>query len=149
MANFTTKWLRGTIATIFSTELNSMANNAQVITSSPFDNSANLDLMAQAEIVIAGMGGTPTANTGLSVWFLVNVDGTNYEDGSTSVAPMRFADVVMPIRAVSTAQRIIIPCIVPAGSFHVLIRNDGTGQALNSSGNTLKIRPLTYQAVKQ
>jgi hypothetical protein len=74
---------------------------------------------------------------------LREVDGTNYEDGSSTVTPARNPDLVFPLRAVTTAQRIVVIGDLPPGSFVALLRNDGTGQAMAASGNTLKIRPVT------
>lgn len=147
MADFTTKWLRGTIATLLSAGLNSLANNGLAL-SSAFDNGTALDLQGELELVVT-YGSAPTANTGCAVWLLRNVDGTNYEDGSDSVTPARAPDLVFPLRAVTTGQRIILPVTIPPGSWKALLKNDGTGQAMAASGNTLKLRPLTYQHTEQ
>lgn len=149
---------QGSAQTIMSTELNSLANNTNVISSvangstgvitntqgtSGYDGYPR----AKAELNLGAPGGTLAAGSGISVWFLKIVDGSNYEDGGSSVTPARMPDVVFPVRAVSGAQRIIMECPVPVGTFKVLVRNDGTGQTLASSGNTLKLLLNTDQGV--
>ncbi len=137
------KNLRGTLTSLLTTELNSLANNAlnvgsaiTLTTGEPGYRSGELEC-------VVTFGTAPTANTCLLVWFLSEVDGTNYEDGGTSVTPARIPDAIIQLRAVTTAQRIIVPCTLPPGTFKALLKNDGTGQAMAASGNTLKVRPVT------
>lgn len=142
----TQKWARGTADTAMSTELNTLANNSNAVKASALSLTSTGYVLGEVELVVT-FGSTPTANTSVSVWFLREIDGTNYEDGSASVTPARNPDVVIPIRATTNAQRIIKQCVLPSGDFKPLVRNDGTGQAFASSGNTLKIRPITLQSV--
>ncbi len=139
----TLKNSRGSAVTVLSTGLNSLANIAQAITASPINLSGEAGFrQCEAELLVT-FGTNPTANTSFCAWLLKEIDGTNYEDGGASVTPTRVPDLIFTVRAVTTAQRIIAECDLPPGNFHVLIRNDGTGQAIASSGNTLKIRPKT------
>lgn len=147
MADFTTKNLRGTIQTALSTELNALANNALALGSAITLTSAGY-VLAEVEAVVT-FGVAPTANRALSVWFLREIDGANYEDGSATVTPARAPDCTLPLRAVTTAQRPIIVALLPPGDFKALLKNDGTDQALAATGNTLKIRPLTFEAETQ
>lgn len=140
----TTTQLRGTTQNALTTELNSLANNALAISAAVITVTSGGYLSVEVEGVFT-FGVAPTANTGLSVWFLREIDGTNYEDGSASITPARAPDLVIPVRAVTTAQRVSIPLSLPPGNFFALLKNDGTGQALAASGNTLKIRPTTLQ----
>ncbi len=144
------KYKLGTIATIFTTELNSLANNSNVVTTTPFDNTQGSTgdgyTMAEIELVVQ-FGTAPTSGTGVSVWFLRRPDGTNYEDGSASITPARMADVTIPVRNVNTAQRIVREFILPPGVCQILLRNNGTGQPFAATNNTLKIRPVTVEGV--
>ena len=142
----TQKWLRGTADTALTTELNSLANNSNAVKSAAVAISSSEYILAEIEFYVTFVG-TPSANTGLSVWFLREVDGTNYEDGSSSITPPRAPDIVFGVRATTSAQRIIKTCVIPPGFFKPLVRNEGTGQALAASGNILKIRPFTLQSV--
>lgn len=140
----TEQYLAGTVATLLATELNALANNANAI-GSAYSSGGNY-VLAEVEAVVT-YGVAPTANTGLSVWFLRAIDGTNREDGDASTTPARTPDVVLPLRAVTTAQRVTRRVAIPPGTFTPLLRNDGTGQALAATGNTLKILPLTFTGV--
>lgn len=142
----TQKWIRGTADTVLTTELNSLANNSNVVKATAIAPSSSEYTMVEVELYVT-FGSTPTANTGISVWFLREIDGTNYEDGSSTVTPTRNPDVVFGVRATTNAQRMIKTCMLPPGNFKPLVRNDGTGQAFAASGNTVKIRPVTLQSV--
>src|SRR5947209_4516094 len=110
----TEKYVIGSIATLMSTELNSLATSsgltAGAISSGAFNNTAGSTgdgyVLGELELVLAAPAGTLTAGTAAYVWFLRDPDGTNYEDGGASTIPARPADVIVPVRAVSTAQRI-------------------------------------------
>lgn len=143
----TTKWLRGgTLESLLTTGLNSLANNGLVLSSAVTITDSGY-VLADVELVVT-FGTNPTANTGISVWFLREVDGSTYEDGDASTTPARAPDLVLPVRATTSAQRIIVPnVLLPPGTFKALIKNDGTGQAFASSGNTLKLKCYTTQAV--
>lgn len=140
---------QGTPVTLLSTELNSLANNTNVVssvggTSGCFNNSqnvANFDgyVRGKLELVLGAPSGTVSQSSSLNVYFLRTVDGVNFEDGGASVTPAGSPDAVMPLNATSLAQRVIQECLVPVGLFKVLVRNSATGVTLAASGNTLKL----------
>ena len=137
--------LVGTLDPVFATgSTAALANNALAVTAAYTPTTANY---LTAEVEFTGTFATaPTAGTGLSVWFLRAVDGTNYEDGGTAVTPTRGYDMVMPFAPITTAQRVTRLVVVFApGAIKVLVKNDGSGQSL-SAGWGLKIRPLTRVA---
>lgn len=141
--------ISGTNQTVMTSELNSLANNASVVSSvagasGVITLTSTGYLQALCELLVT-FGTNPTANSTINVWFLTASDGTNFEDGSSSVIPQRNPDVFFPMRAVTTAQRIAKLCKLPVGTFKVLVQNNGTGQAMASSGNTVKILPITNQ----
>lgn len=139
--------------TLLSTELNSLANNTNTATGTARTNTqgtADLDGYTRGvvELVLAAYTGTPTAGTGVSVWFLRAADGTNYEDGGSSVTPARRPDVVIPVRAVASGpQRVAVDCWVPVGTWRPMARNEGTGISFAASGNTVRLRMLTDEGV--
>ena len=143
------KQLPGSATTLLSTGLNSLANNG--LASAAFDNSIGAagDGSSLARIeALATYGTAPTANTALSIWFCKSADGTTYETGyDASVTPNRSPDLVLPLSAVTTAQKVSRDAQLPFGKLYVVIKNDGTGQAMASSGNTLKILPCQYEGV--
>lgn len=143
----TEKYLLGSQATVLSTAA-TLANNA-LVAGSAYDNTQGQtgDGYTECDVELAvTFGVAPTANTGVSIWFLRSQDGTNYEDGSSSVTPARAPDIAIPVLASTSAQRIIRPATLPPGKITVLLKNDGTGQTM-SSGWTLKLRPITRQGV--
>ncbi len=142
----TQKWSRGTADTILTTELNSLANNTNVVKSTAVAPTSSEYTMVEVELYVT-FGSTPTANTAVSIWFLREIDSTNYEDGSSTITPTRNPDVVFGVRATTNPQRMIKTCLLPPGNFKPLLRNEGTGQAFAASGNTVKIRPVTLQSV--
>jgi len=142
----TQKWARGTTDTVLTTELNSLANNTNAVKATAVSVTSSDYVMAEVELYVT-FSAAPTSNTGISIWFLREVDNTNYEDGTSSVTPTRPPDVVFGVRAVTTAQRIVKTCLLPPGSFKPLLRNEGTGQAFVSTGNFVKVKPFTLQSV--
>lgn len=138
--------LRGNSQTLLSTELNSLANNSNAVHASSVSLTNTGYLDAEAELLVT-FGVAPTANTPIYVWLLREIDGTNFEDGSASVTPTRPPDIIFTVRAVTTAQRIVqMVYDIPPGAIRALVRNAGTGQAFAASGNTLTVRPKTFQS---
>ena len=150
--SLTEKYLVGMSVTLLSTELNALANNSLAVTATAFNNLAGGGggdglVLCDVELVVT-FGVAPSINSGLSIWFLAGQDGTNYEDGADgTTTPYRAADLVLPTRATTTLQRPAKRVLLPWGTLKVLLKNDGTGQAFAATGNTLKIRPATYQGV--
>lgn len=156
----------GGIQTILSTELNSLAFGAPAI-GSAIDNiqatgSYSGYPFCQLELVIAALAAAPMVNNVVSFWFVRSADGTNYEDGSASVVPLREPDALFFPLSVATAQRLIgvngtgadrgsTRVRVPVGKWKPLFQwnratNTGvTGMA--SGGNTVKIITDTDQQV--
>jgi hypothetical protein len=141
-------WAVGTQRNVLTTELNSLANNALVLGSAIDISTGASDLgklYADIELLVT-FSAAPTANTSILVWILRTLDGTNYEDGSTSVQPLRLFDASFPLRATTAAQRITKRIQLPPGNnFKFLLKNDASGQAFAASGNILSIRPVTEQ----
>lgn len=128
--------------TILSTELNSLANGSLSSLSSAFDNSTNLNIWADFEIVLATQGSARSAGATCTLFVCVARDGTNYSD-LTVEAPIAF---VQSFDAATTARRhppagLELP---PLATIKFGLLNS-TGLALASSGNTVKIwtRSLT------
>lgn len=141
---------QGTLTTLLSTELNSLASGSYSSLSSAFNNvvaTANLNgyFLADVMLNLAAYTGTPTAGSYISVRFISAIDGTNYDNsGSTvSVGP----DVIIPVDALASGpyQRTMRNIWLPCGLFKALAHNNGTGIALASSGNTIKVRPVSLQ----
>jgi hypothetical protein len=137
---------QGTPVNLLTTELNSLASGSNssagpTVTNTITGGTADTGgyVRAKIELLLAAYSGTPTAGTAILLWFLKTVNGTDFEDGSSSVTPSRRPDVVIPVRNVASGpQRIVVEYWVPVGAFKTLARNDTIGVAFASSGNTIK-----------
>lgn len=128
---------------IANASLNSLANNALVLGSAvDFDSVFGRYLFMELEFT-GSFAAAPTAGTVIDGWFISYVT-VAYEDGDASITPARMPDFSIPVRPVSTGQRIGgIIIRTPVGTRKTLVRNNGTGQAFVSSGNWLVGRGLT------
>lgn len=142
------KYLLGSATTLATAALDSQVNNA-LVSCTVFDNTIGQTgdgyTLCDVQLTVA-FSSTPTANTGLSLWFLAALDGTNYESGSSSLTPARLPDVVFPVIAQTAAQIINRRVLLPWGKMTPLLKNEA-GQTTFSSGNTLKIRPVTPEMI--
>lgn len=156
MAATSEEWILGTqIPAIAGSALSALANNALVL-GSAINNlqgggGGGGDTLCRVvlnyEFAVA-----PAANTGISVWFLKNTDGSTgsaFEDGGTSVTPARSPDVVFPVVADTNPHSVARDVLLPSGFSKPLLKNDGTGQAFATSTtlSNLLITPFTAQAV--
>lgn len=142
---------QGTLTTLLSTELNSLASggfsslgaaNNNVFATSNFNGYFLADLMLN----LAAYTGTPTAGAYFGVWFIPAIDGSVYDNsGSTiSVGP----NAIIPVDALASGpyQRTVSNIWVPCGEFKTLAQSVGMGIAAAASGNTIKIRPVSLQS---
>lgn len=129
-----------------STQMATLAAAAYCAPSAAIDNSAALDLYDDLELVVS-LAATPVVNTLVEVYIIPSIDGTNYADASSTVAPSPNLYVGgFPVRAVTTAQRIMIRGIpIPPGSFKYQVRN-GTAVAFTATAApVLRRRPYLLQ----
>jgi len=141
------QWEVGSDANVMTTELNSLADDANAL-SSEIDNSTNLYLFDDVEWHNASLGYTPTAGAVIELYIIqIQLDGTGYEDGDGTIDPPASNLVgVFNIRASTAAQTHILRQIpIPPDKFKYLVINK-TGGTLPSSGNTLRRQPYRYQS---
>ena len=137
MASTIHKGYTAAAATILTTELNSLATATNTAASTAVDNTTNLDLFMDLELVIATMGVARSAGGYVAVYMARSLDGTNYDDVNETTANLV---AVFPLDAATTARRLTVqdvPCT--PGKWKLFARNV-TGQTLASSGNTLSAR---------
>lgn len=124
---------------VLSTELNSLADGSRTNAGTEVDNSTNLDQYGKLEINVT-FGSNPDAGATVQLHMVTAPDGTNYEDGSSSADPGSHTLVdVIPVKASTSAQRLmsrLIP-LQPAKTKFILY-ND-TGQAFPASGSTVEL----------
>ena len=100
----------------------SIANGAGFV-GSAIDNATNLDDTMDLQVTI-NCASAPVANTVLYVYLLLAIDGTNYEDGSTSLQPVKVPVASIPARAVTGAQVVSVSGIpIPPQPFKIMIWN--------------------------
>lgn len=124
--------------TLATTALNSQADDALVACTQV---TGNDKLSGFVELVLASVDLSAQSNCAAYIWWLLEADGTNTEDGSASVTPEKQPDVIIPLRAVNGAQRVGFMLrlnSLPPADFTPLIQNK-CGAAWASSGNTLKL----------
>ena len=137
------KWeAPATIATVMSTELNSLANGANAITASALSNDAATTerfLYASFEFYIAAQGSARSAGAYVALFLLPEIDGTNFAYGGAGLNPQSGLWLCnFSLDAATTARYCLqhqIP--IPPHNFHLVMQNN-TGQAFAASGNTLK-----------
>jgi hypothetical protein len=138
----TIKWVySGSLTTIFTTELNSLANGSNKITGTALDNDSGLDLYADFEFYIAAQASARSAGAYIPLYILPLVDASNPTYGGDSLDPPGSMWVGSFLLDAATTARYtsIRGVLLPPFDFHVLVMNE-TGQAFASSGNTLKYR---------
>jgi hypothetical protein len=133
------KWNAPSITTILSTELNSLANNTMSAASAVYDNSSNLNLYADIEVVLASL--SPSAGSRVDLYILCAEDGTNYPAQSDADFRLTGTQLLVSIPtgiAATAAQRIVVRNVVlPPSKIEIKLDNQ-TGVSLNASGNTVK-----------
>ena len=97
--------------------------NAAGFVGSAIDNATNLDDTMDLQVTI-NCTSAPVANTVLYVYLLFSIDGTNYEDGSTSMQPVKVPIASIPARAVTGAQVVSVSGIpIPPQPFKIAVWN--------------------------
>lgn len=151
MAN-AVKWGQGlaaTVQTVLSTELNSLANGAYTNAGTAFDNAnaSNLNTYGWLELNVT-FGSAPTDKSTIDIYMLKAMDGTNYEDGSSSVRPAGASLVAsIDLRNSTSAQKRASGMFVMPPSPVKFLAYNGSGQAFPASGSTVKLF-MAYDEVK-
>ena len=137
MATTTHKAYTAAIASILTTELNTLASGSASAASAAVDNTSNLDLYVDLTLTVAAQGSSRSSGATVAVYLIMALDGTNYDDTNATTAELV---AVFPLDAATTARqstRRDIPG--PPGLFKFFVVNS-TGQAFAGSGNILEHR---------
>lgn len=126
-------WLsRGTV---LGTELNSLANQARSNAGTELANQTNLDQFGKLVLTVT-FASTPSAGAMIHLYMVTAPDGTNYEDGSSSIDPGTHTLVdTIPVRSTTAAQRLASRLfrLEPAKTKFIL--ENQTGVAFPASGS--------------
>jgi hypothetical protein len=124
---------------VLSTELNTLANGSRTNGGTVVDNSVNLDKYGWFELGVT-FGSAPSADGYIALYLIPAMDGTNYADGSSTVAPGADTWIInISLNATTNAQnKQVGPVALPPSKFKIIAENR-SGQAFPSSGSTLKL----------
>lgn len=131
--------------------LNSATDNEWTDLSDEIDNSTNLYVMYDFEIVLASAAFTGT-DSEIDLYVVPSVDGTNYPNWTGNVTTdeqenQQYFAGSGTTSGATGAQRIAISrVVVPPGKSKVGLRSRAN-VTLAASGNTVKYRPHSYQDV--
>jgi hypothetical protein len=138
------KWIAGSLSTVLASELNSLANDAGVVSAAQPQTA--LDTYADFELVCTH-GTAPVADKTWDLYLVRQLDGTNYEDASASRPPANGFAGSFVLDAVTSVQRKVLPGILlPPFAFKLLLVNK-SGQAAAASANTLKMETYNMQVI--
>lgn len=135
------------VANWLTTELNALGASSANTLSTLGAAFQNTNSMVYADIeFVAGGTFTPTAGAFIELWLLRSLDGTNYPDGSATVAPGRPPDATISVRAGTTiTPRSDYPgLILPPGFYKPIARNQ-TNATLPATGNLIRFAMYTEQ----
>lgn len=142
------KWSAlGTLTTYLSTGLDGLASAANAI-GAAIANQTDKNKLMIVELVVT-FGTAPAAGKSVDLYAVFSADGTNYSDGDGTVDPPITSYLAsFPVRAVTTAQRIVIPNIplLAPASLKLVLLNE-SGQAFAATGNTLKYATYNTEIV--
>lgn len=146
------RFLNDASATVASTHLNNLANNAKTVDAPEFDNSLVLATHAMLELAVT-FGSAPTDASVIDVYAAVAPDGSNYTNlnGASPVNPAAGQLVSMYLGSFTVTNSTnaqICHCRVPLFPYKTkFFFFNRTGQAFPASGSTVKIYPYTTQIV--
>jgi len=129
-----------TIVSYLTTELNTLANNANKLgvainfAASGSDRKIYMDV----ELYLGSVDLSAQTNPAIYIWLLPRTDGTNFEDGSDSVDPMRAPDKIVALREFSGVQRVFARFLLTTPDQGKLLIENKTGAALAGTLNTVK-----------
>lgn len=148
------KWNAGTITTLASTELNSLANAASAL-GVEFNNTVDDYLYGVFELTVT-FGTNPTAGRTVDLYIIPAIDGTNYATtitGASGYAQSNSYAGSFPLQAVTTLQRLNVGgtgyrglLYLPPVKFKAMLINNA-GVAFPASGSTLKMVPYRRESV--
>lgn len=131
--------------------LDSLTDNEYTDLSDEIDNSTNLYMFADFELVL-GSAAFTGADCGFELYLVPSIDGTNYPTwtgNGTADEPENgpFSVGFMPLTGTTAAQRAALRDVdLPSGKWKLACRNRGN-VTLAGSGNTLKWRPHSVSSV--
>lgn len=138
------------VETILSTELNSLGNGSRKLSAAIDNDTASTERFTHGDFELSlGTQTTRTGSPSVTMYILPTVDGgTTYPTGSDSITPSsELIAGVFSFPLDATAHIAYLRNVVlPPSDFKVLLLN-GTSQAFNASGNTLRMSKYGLESV--
>jgi hypothetical protein len=131
--------------TLLSTTLNSLANDARVL-SAEIDNTTALKTLIDFELYLATQGSARSVGACVDIYLLSSLDGTNYPGDASADPTINNMIGSFAYSAATTAERDTIKSIELAPGLHKIVVKNRTGQAFAASGNTLLYRSYCLEA---
>lgn len=134
------KWATiSSASTVLSTELNSLGNGSRSNAGTEYDNATNKNQWGWVQLD-ATFGSNPTDRKTIDIYMVKALDGTNYEDGSSSVRPAGATWVasVDTIASTSAQKRTSNRFEIPPTKVKFIAENN-CGVAFPASGSTVKL----------
>ncbi len=126
-------------STVLTTELNSLGSGSRTDGGTELSNQTNLDQYGVLEIQVT-FASSPAAGSYLQLHMITAPNGTNYEDGSSSVDPGAHTVVAnVPVRATTNAQRLLTDLFVLKPGKTKFILYNGTDKSFPASGSTVTL----------
>ncbi len=127
--------------TVLSTELNSLGDGSNKITSTALSNDAattERELYADWSLSLAAQGTARDSGASVELYIIPEVDGTYaYGGDSLDPSPNHYVGSFSFDAATTARVDILVGRPLPNSDYHVLLQNN-TGQAFAASGNVLK-----------
>lgn len=134
----------GSLSTVLSTDLNSLASGGISNASAEVSNGTDRNIRAVVELYVAAPGVTRTAAAAVAICAVPTADGTNYPDAVTDTMA-NYVVATLQLDASTTARRVVawdVP--VPPTAFKWRVFNL-SGSAMASSGNELKVAYYNFE----
>lgn len=127
---------------VLTTELNGLTSTSGTAVGPVFDNTAAGTFYMFADLLLdVTFGSAPVAGEMVDVYAVPALDGTNYADGSSTVFPDASLVASIPVRAVTTQQRIWHRQVILPPAKVKFIAVNRTSQSFPASGSKLSILP--------
>jgi hypothetical protein len=122
--------------------LKNLANGARVL-GAEIDGATDRNQVADWHLDARGASAFAVGSV-VEVYFVVAHDDTNYEDGDSSITPAKAPDFIVPLRNVSTQQKVVVRGIpLPPFKFKPLFVNT-SGVALTNTDNENRLYYRAY-----
>lgn len=135
-----------TKVTYLSSELTDVVDGANKLGAVIDFTAVDRVLYMDVEFILPSTDLSGSPNPAINLWMLGTLDGTTYEDGTDSIDPAKAPDMIMPLRKVNGAQRVIARFLRTTPDKGKILFENRTGATI-LTGASLSYRTYTEQSV--